>query len=252
MCREHLINYDTRECSAEEPYMGIGARGARSPAAPWSRTPSRRPPLESGRETHARALCGLDPGRGSDAGERGARVWREARRVCARLGEEMSGVEWSGVEEQMRIWESPKATGGSGRWDWGGSRRWVAAWRRLRRRAVEHELFFFKKNLKTETRLYRPFLSLENGKKGSVGEYIFCHLPSVKSRNTLQFEALLRFDFFRKNFIATKPSCQLTAIACVPDETGPWISKIVWILAVFVVAGDFFFNLAVSTEKFAH
>ena len=80
---------------------------------------------------------------------------------------------------------------------------------------------FFKKKLKTETRLYRPFLSLENGKKGSVGEYIFCHLPSVKSRNTLQFEALLRFDFFRKNFIATKPSCQLTAIACVPDETGP-------------------------------
>ena len=100
----------------------------------------------------------------------------------------------------MRIWESPKATGGSGRWDWGGSRRWVAAWRRLRRRAVEHELFFLKKNLKTETRLYRPFLSLENGKKGSVGEYIFCHLPSVKSRNTLQFEALLRFDFFSQEF----------------------------------------------------
>ena len=124
MCREHLINYDTRECSAEEPYMGIGARGARSPAAPWSRTPSRRRRSNPGGRLTLVRCAGLIRG-GSDAGERGARVWREARRVCARLGEEMSGAEWSGVEEQMRTWESPKATGGRfvravGLGKWGG------------------------------------------------------------------------------------------------------------------------------------
>jgi hypothetical protein len=39
------------------------------------------------------------------AGEQGARVWQEARRVCARVSR------GSGVVEQMRIWESPKVTG---------------------------------------------------------------------------------------------------------------------------------------------
>jgi len=48
-----LTNYDTRECSAEEPYMGIGARGARSRASPWSQTPSRRR-WSPGEGTHAR------------------------------------------------------------------------------------------------------------------------------------------------------------------------------------------------------
>lgn len=89
--------------------MGIGARGARSRASPWSETTSRRRWSLGGGGT----LYGVDLGvvawQATRAGERGARVW-EARLVCARHSPQEQGKEpgdWSGVEQQegqMGIW----------------------------------------------------------------------------------------------------------------------------------------------------
>lgn len=88
--------------------MGIGARGARSRASPWSETTSRRRWSPGGGGT----LYGVDPGvvawQATRAGERGARVW-EARLVCARHSPQEQGkepgVEWSGAAGgQMGIW----------------------------------------------------------------------------------------------------------------------------------------------------
>jgi hypothetical protein len=84
--------------------MGIGARGARSRASPWSETTSRRRWSPGGGGT----LYGVDPGvvawQATRAGERGARVW-EARLVCARHSPQEQGKE-PGVE-----WSSRRADG---------------------------------------------------------------------------------------------------------------------------------------------
>lgn len=102
--------------------MGIGARGARSRASPWSQTPSRRRRSPGG-ATHARALLyGLDPRVAASQATRAseelrARVW-EARRVCARHRSRETawsgaepGLEWSGGGTADGNLESPKATG---------------------------------------------------------------------------------------------------------------------------------------------
>ena len=133
----------------------------------------------------------------------------EAGLRSPRRRDERSGVEWSGgADANLGVAEgnggkvcSCRRTGEVGRRQRQQeripvSRRWVALETSTSCFSLKEKDVTFKKNEKDATPSSPLPFSGKRQKKVPVGECISCHLPALKSLNTLRFEALLRFDFF--------------------------------------------------------